>query len=148
VAGEVELQENQPMSPRARAPIPSALLATRRQFDRWRGGQPGRARLPKELWRQAVTLAGEHGIHRTACALGLKYHSLKKHVAEMTVEPPASTAAIPDFIEFPPQLMSSGAVECTIEWSDNTGTKVRMYLKGASLADLASLARVFRGGPA
>lgn len=136
------------MSPRARAPIPSDLLAMRRQFDRWRGRQPKRARLPQELWRQAAAMACKHGIHRTAKALGVKYYSLKKHAARMAVEPPASIGAMPGFIEFPPQLMSSGVAECTIEWSDNTGTKVRMCFKGTNLPDLASLARVFRGGQA
>ena len=69
------------MITRQPANIPIALSTARRQFDRWRSRQSSkRARLPEELWQKAVALAREHGLNKTACALGLKYHSLKSKV--------------------------------------------------------------------
>ena len=63
--------------------IPIALSRARRQFDRWRSQQHNkRTRLPKELWQKAVALAREHGLNKTARALGLNYYSLKKHIDE------------------------------------------------------------------
>ena len=59
---------------------------------------------------------------------------------------PAKTE--PDFIDLLPSVMSSGSIECTIEWADSSGTTVRMHIKGAGLSDLASLASVFRSGQA
>jgi hypothetical protein len=51
------------MSNRQPANIPIALSRARRQLDHWRSRQRSkRARLPKELWRQAVALAREHGL--------------------------------------------------------------------------------------
>ena len=61
--------------------IPIALSTARSQFDRWRSRQRSkRARLPQELWQQAVALAREHGLNKTARTLDLKYDSLKKHL--------------------------------------------------------------------
>ncbi len=136
------------MSARPRAPLPEALSVASRQFDQWRRRHRKRARLPKELWREAVALAREHGVYRTAQALSLRYGSLKKHVAETAVEQPVLAKTTPEFIEFLPSVMPSSSVECTIEWADNSGETMRMHLKGASLPELASLASVLRGSRA
>lgn len=53
------------------------LSTARRQFDHWRSQQPNkRTRLPKALWQQAVALAKEHGLNKTAHALNVKYYSI------------------------------------------------------------------------
>jgi hypothetical protein len=72
------------MSTRQPAGVPRALSTARRQLTQWRRRQHGRKRLPKELWEMAVALAREHGVHRTARTLGLKYESLQKHLATTT----------------------------------------------------------------
>jgi len=136
------------MSTRQPANISIALTTARRQFDHWRSRHRKRARLPKELWRQAAALAREHGLNKTAGALGLKYYSLKKHVDEMTTEQAIPAKAEPDFIELLGGVMTPGAVECTIEWADGRGATVRMHIKGVGLPELASLAGVFRSGRA
>jgi hypothetical protein len=127
------------------AKLPAALLATSKQFDRWRKRHRSRARLPKELWRQAAALARQHGLNPTAHALGLNYYSLKRHLSKTTPQEGIPTQAAPDFIELLPGTMTPGVVECTIEWADSDGATVRMHLQGASLPELTSLARVFRG---
>ncbi len=126
------------------ANIPVALSAACRQFDQWRSRHRKRARLPNELWRQAAALAREHGLNKTARALGLKYYSLKKHLDEMTTEEVIPAKAEPDFIELLGGVMTPGSAECTIEWSDGCGSTLRMHIKGAGLSDIASLAGVFR----
>jgi len=136
------------MKTRQPANIPVALSAARQQFDQWRSRHRKRTRLPKELWRQAAVLAQEHGLNKTARALGLEYYSLKKHLDEMTTEEVIPAKAEPDFIELVGGVMTPGSTECTIEWSDGGGSTVRMHIKGAGLSELASLASVFRGGQA
>jgi hypothetical protein len=93
-----------------------------------------------------VALARKHGINRTARTLGLKYDSLKKHV-EATA-PGASGTARPEFMELLPREMMPSSIECMIEWEESSGGKMRMHVKGASMADLASLARGLRDGRA
>ncbi len=137
------------MHTRHPANIPTALSTARRQFDHWRSQQSNkRARLPKELWSQAVALAQEHGLNKTAGALGLKYYSLKKHLDQTIADDSTSAKTEPDFIELVGGVMTSGSVECMIEWIDSSNVTMRMHIKGAGLSELTSLARVFRSSQA
>jgi hypothetical protein len=128
------------MSPRPPANVPTSLSLARRQLDHWRNQQQGRKRLPQELWSQAVVLAREHGINKTAHTLGLKYDSLKKHLEATPRGASGRGTAGPEFLELLPRTMMSSSLECMIELEDGSGGKMRMHVKGASLADLASLA--------
>src|SRR6056297_1073236 len=94
------------MSTRPPTHIPMALSGARRHFDHWRGQQPNkRARLPKALWQQAVALAQEHGLNKTARALGLKYDSLKKHLEAASTEISGPQQACPAFLELLPEAL-------------------------------------------
>ena len=126
------------------AKLPAALSAASKQFDRWRKRHHPRQRLPQDLWCQAAALARKHGLNPTARALGLNYHSLKKHLVKTTPSEGIPTQASPDFIELLPGAMTPGVVECTLEWAESDGVMVRMHLQGASLPELASLVHVFR----
>ena len=137
------------MSTRQPAGVPVALSALRRQLDHWRQGQPRRKRLPKELWEKAVALAREHGINQTAHTLGLKYNSLKKHLEGATPDAgDRGKPKPPDFLELLPGGLTSPSPECTIEWEDGNGGKMRMHVKGIGVPDLVSFARMFRSGAA
>jgi hypothetical protein len=136
------------MSVRPPVNVPTPLSVARRRLDLWRSRQPGRKRLPQELWSQAVTLACEHGLNKTARTLGLKYDSLKKHLEATAPGAPGAGKARPEFMEFLPQEMRPSSIECTIELEDDRGGKMRMHVKGARLVDLASFARGFRDGRA
>ena len=136
------------MNPRLPANVPMPLSIARRQLDQWRNQQQGRKRLPQELWSKAVALAREHGLNKTARTLGLKYDSLRKHLeaAPPVVSDPGK--ARPEFMELLPEAMIPSSLECTIEWEEGNGAKIRMHVKGASMTDLASFARGLRGGRA
>lgn len=132
------------MNPRPPANVPTSLARARRQLDQWRGRQPGRKRLPRELWSNAVALAREHGINKTARILGLKYDSLKKHLEAAPPGASGPETAGTAFVEFLPPEMRPSPLECTIEWEQGNGGKTRMHVKGASLVDLASFVRRLR----
>ena len=135
------------MSTKHPANIPIALSEARRQLDHWRSQQPNkRTRLPKALWQQAVALAKEHGLNKTARALNVKYYSLKKHFDETGADEGSSVKPTPDFIELLPGTVTPGGVECMIEWADGHNATVRMHIKGAGLSELTALAGVFRSG--
>lgn len=142
------------MSTRQPANLPIALSQARHQLDHWRSQQPNkRTRLPKEFWQQAVALAKEYGLNKTARALGLKYYSLKKHLDEIGTDALVAAKPTPDFIELLPGTMTPGGmakpqVDCMIEWVNGSDVTVRMHIKGAGLSDLTSLARVFRSSQA
>lgn len=95
-----------------------------------------------------MALAREHGINQTARTLGLKYDSLKKHLDEAAPDAGDPGRAKPDFIELLPGGLTSPSPECTIEWEDGNGGKIRMHVKGIGVPDLVSFARLFRSDPA
>ena len=120
--------------------LPAALRAARRQLDRWRGRHRPHTRLPEELWHKAVTLARRHGLNKTASALGLKYYSLKSRMETNATVVSKSEKVAGQFVELVPGPMTAPSLECTIELQDGNGTMVRMHVKGARMADLASFA--------
>jgi len=133
------------MSTRQPANIPMALSRARRQFDRWRSRQPNkRARLPEDLWQKAVALAHKYGLNKTARALGLKYYSLKRHLEAAATDRTEPGGTQCGFLELLPSPVTTPSIECTIELEDGGGTTMRMHVKGACMADLASFARGFR----
>jgi hypothetical protein len=134
------------MNTRQPSKIPIALSEARRQLDHWRSQQPNkRTRLPKEFWQQAVALAKEYGLNKTARALKLKYESLKKHLEQGADEGPSSKPQA-EFIELLPASIKPGTVECMLEWADGCGATVRIHLRGAGPSELSAVAGVFRSG--
>ena len=140
------------MSTKQLSRIPIALSQARHQLDLWRSQQANkRTRFPKEFWQQAVALAKEHGLNKTARALNVKYYSLKKHLDQTNAVSSISSKTKPEFIELEPDTMTPGGmakpqVECTIEWAEGHNATVRMHIKGAGLSELMALAGVLRSG--
>jgi hypothetical protein len=129
--------------------MPKALSEARHQLNHWRSQRPSkRTRLPKEFWQQAVILAKEHGLNKTARALGLKYYSLKKHLEASAIDESKPAKTPGEFLEFLPSPVTSPSIDCTIELEDGSSARMRMHIKGASIADLASFACGFRSNRA
>ena len=132
----------------ARRTLPvSPLLATvRRRLDRWRWAREGRARIPESLWTAAVELARQCGVSKTARVLRLDYYLLKKRLEGARVNPPPAEVP-PTFFELVTQPAPNGGrlSECTVEFDDGCGAKMRIHIKGADTADLVALSRTFLG---
>ena len=123
------------------SPVPLERL--RRRFDRWRSTHRVRSRLPEPLWRSAVGMAGRYGLNRTAKTLRLDYYVLKKHIerggATIADLPTKESAA---FVE----LTSSpfvGVCDCTLDFENAGGARMRVQLKSSAMPDLAALSRSF-----
>ncbi len=113
----------------------------RRQFKRWRRSRRRGTRIPEALWRAAAEAGREHGVSKTAQALGLDYYALKKRVESApeersTIEPPSEIK----FLELPLGV-ASGKPECVLEFEDGQGARLRVELQGAALAELETVAR-------
>lgn len=129
------------------AEIPVALSEARRQLDHWRSQQSSkRTRLPKEFWQQAVALAKQYGLNKTARALKVKYESLKKHLEQSGGGEGHSAKTTPEFIEILPAAIQPGTVECMLEWADGLGGTMRMHMRGVGPSELSAVAGVFRSG--
>jgi hypothetical protein len=112
------------------------------RFERWRQSRPGRSRIPQALWLSAAELARDHGLNRTARALGLDYYSLKEHL-ESTDAPECGPQTIaPKFVELMPSA-SAAASECSVELENARGAKLKIQVKDASTAHLTVLSDLF-----
>jgi len=134
------------MRRRPSEPVPPALDHARREIERWRRQQSGRQRLPRELWAKAVALAQVHGANRTARVLGLKYASLRQHLAAKTGGAAPSPPTRYRFVELPPGVLTAGSLTCTIELDAGQDATVRMHVQGATMDDLATFAARLRSG--
>ena len=128
------------MDTRARGELPKDLAQGRRRFQSWRGQRQGGRRIPQPLWALAIRLVSQHGLSRTATALGLDYYSLKKRVEGVAQEPPSLS---PAFVELPaPVVVGKQAL---FELDNGTGATMRVQLLGYDAADVEALARRFWG---
>ena len=128
------------MAGRKRSDIPAPLVVGRNRFEAWRRTRKVGARIPDELWALAVKLADAHGLSRTASALKLDYHSLKKRVAARSFD-----SAPQAFIEFSPSALTPSG-ECVVEFADGSGASLRVHLRGCETPDLVALGRSFWSG--
>ena len=134
--------------------LPAELENVRLRFERWRQTRPSvGSHIPRPLWAAAVKAAGKFGINPTSRALRLNYYSLKKRIGLATADRakraavqyrPAvdRTRPVPAFLELVPPA-GRGPCECTVEWEDTAGAKMRVHLKGIVAPDLAALSRSF-----
>ncbi len=119
--------------------VPAELARGRDRFAGWRRTRKPKSRIPQRLWELAVTLAAEHGLHRTAQTLKLDYYSLKQRVEAVEPGRDESDTA---FIELP--SAQAAVQECVIELEDGA-VSLRVSLKGYSAAEIATVGRSVRG---
>ena len=129
------------MGTRQRGELPKDLAQGRRRFQDWRERRQGGCRIPQPLWALAVRLVSQHGLSRTATALGLDYYSLKRRAE---VAAPQLPPCGPAFIELPsPVAIGKQAL---FELDNGAGATRRVQLLGYEAADVEALARRFWGG--
>ena len=127
--------------------IPADLSRAAVRFVAWRQRRRIGTRIPERLWHAAATLAGRHGLSRTATALGLDYYVLKKRVEAQATIPRRDPVPRPAFVELTASplgtspLVASG--ECLIELANAAGASLRIHLKGHEVPDLVALGRSF-----
>ena len=123
-----------------RGEFPKDLAQARSRFEAWRQGRQEGRRIPQPLWALAVRLVRQHGLSRTATALGLDYYSLKNRVEATAQEPPSPS---PAFVELPAPLVVSK--QALFELDNGAGASMRVQLLGYDAADVEALARRFWG---
>lgn len=129
------------MNSKSTLPIPGPIEQLQRQLDEFRSTQPHRKKLPEALWRSAVELARQHGVHSVAHALRLDYMGLKKRLDG--VPDSQKKATKPAFVELVAAHPATTA-DCVIEFESSAGSKMRIEWKNSSAPDWASLLRAWR----
>lgn len=114
---------------------PAGMQKLQIQFAHWRSARPSRSRLPERLWLQAVALAEQHGLNKTASALRLDYYCLKRRMASRSKTSSAPAA----FVEL---IATANRAECIVELESARGEKMRIDWKGSAPPDLIALSQV------
>lgn len=130
-----------------------SLAEARRRFERWRKVRGVGGRIPHELWTAAVRAAAEHGAETVAAELDLDLGRLRHWV--QAVGGGESEAAPAAFVELPalPGVAGmadagAGASECTLEFEEPSGRRLRISLKGPATAQALELGRaLWRASP-
>jgi hypothetical protein len=123
--------------PKSTRTVPTPLARAAQRFEKWRRSRTKRE-IPERLWNLATKLGGKYGVNRTAQALRLGYHDLKRRVEVADLAgagPGPKTAAT--FVE----VLPSRGGECVVEIEDRQGTKMTIRLSGP--IDVVALTRSF-----
>jgi hypothetical protein len=119
------------------------LAEAKRGFEQWRRQEKRRGRIPEDLWEMAVGAARIHGVRATARQLRLNATKLKKRIQPLKQGPVSEDR--PGFVELP-WLGTAPVSECVMEAEDRAGKKLRIHLKGAAVAQAASLGHLLWRG--
>ena len=129
-----------------------SLAEARRRFERWRKVRGFGGRIPHELWTAAVRAAAEHGAETVAAELDLDLGRLRHWV--QSVGGAEAKAAPATFVELPVPGMAgmadagAGASECTLEFEEPSGRRLRISLRGPATAQALELGRaLWRASP-
>ena len=114
------------------------LTIVRGRLDHWRRTRAhARSPIPNALWAEAVALARQRGLYRTARALHLDYGGLKAHLE--AADGRGGGAGRPTFVEVAGSMLVDRGTS-VIELTGPGGT-VRLRVPGLAVADLATLSR-------
>ena len=123
--------------------VPIEMEEARKRLEEWRSKQVHRGRIPETEWAAAVELARRHGLNQTSRILRLDYGKLKKLLetggGAVRHKHSGHKHSGMNFVELiTPQTAS--LAECSIEVESPRG-KLKIQLKGTTMADVAALSR-------
>ncbi len=127
--------------------VDSPFEAVRQRLEDWRQSRKPSTPIPEALWGEAVALARQHGVNRTAQALRLSYATLKQRLDAAVPTGSAVPPAKPSFVEFVPQV-AAGMNECLVEWERPDQAVMRIHLRNVRWPEVEALARLFMGANA
>ena len=121
-----------------------SLAEARRRFERWRKVRGGGGRVPHELWMAAVKAAAAHGAESVAADLDVDLGRLRHWVRIVDGgEAPATFVELPALPGVAGMTDADASVsECTLEFEEPTGRKLRISLRGPATAQALELGRV------
>ncbi len=123
--------------------VPAEARAVQSRFTTWRKAKTGRDRIPDRLWSAAVRLCTRHSVDEISRWLRLNHSALRDRVGPKKKRKVRRSRSAPSFAELVPPLASSSA-EYVIEVEGTEGKRMRVRLRGASVTEVAELARSLR----
>jgi hypothetical protein len=126
--------------------VPAEVHRLQERFGRWRTNKgAGPEPIPPKLWEAAVKLCRTHGVSRVSRWLRLHHTTLKKRLGKRSC--PSSVRRQPRFVEWrlpAGGLPASSAAEYVVEVPSPGDAAQRIHVRGASIPEVAALARALR----
>lgn len=113
-----------------------------RAFERWRLQRVGGAAIPDALWDRAADVARVHGVGETARRLRLNQTRLK-HRCDVGAQDKAGFVELTARELVVSKLPAVG--ESVVELEDAAGNRLRLVLRGASVAAVTAAAKELWG---
>jgi len=126
--------------------VPAEVRRVREQFEGWRTGKQPRERIPAVLWSAAARLCRTYSVHRVSRWLRVNYAALQKRAGGRAKA--RADEAKPAFVEWglPAGILPSApSAEYVVELASRGDGPQRIHMRGASVAEVAALARALRG---
>ena len=130
--------------------VPAGVRRVKNQFDRWRADKGARERIPRGLWVAAGKLCESYSVGRVSRWLGLNHTTLRDHVNSHSRPSPRRCLpnSKPAFVEWSPPMgnLSGSTAKYVMELSERGSAAQRIHVHGASVSEVAALARALRSG--
>ena len=128
--------------------MPADVHRLQERFGSWRANKgTGPEPIPSKLWEAAVKLCRTHGVSRVSRWLRLHHTTLKERLCRRS--PRRTVRPQPRFVEWrlpAGGLPGSSAAEYVVEVPSAGDAAQRIHVRGASVAEVAALARALRAG--
>ena len=116
-----------------------------RRIQDWRRTRTKLSPMPEQLWKEAASLAQQHGVSFVATALGLGYATLQKRAQRSSARPSPE-----GFVELAGSqligLAPPPAPETVLEVRSPDGALLTLRLPTGTTLDVAALVHSFRAG--
>ena len=128
------------------AGVPADVRRLQERFARWRTKKKVPAEpIPPKLWEAAVKHCASHGVSLVSHWLRLHYATLQKRVDKRSA--PRSRQSQPNFVEWrlpDGSLPGVSSAEYVVEVPGQGDVAQRVHVRGASVLEVAALARALR----
>ncbi|NJN06122.1 MAG: hypothetical protein HC814_06840 [Rhodobacteraceae bacterium] len=114
---------------------PNPFTELRARFDEWRQSRRPGQRIPKDLWKEAATLARLQGLSPTCTALQLNYYDLQRRMGKPRHTRKARVVA-PTFVPLAPVAPSPLLDPDTLEITKPYGARLTFKMPRAKARDL------------
>lgn len=127
---------------------PSEVRAAQKLLKIWRKNKRGRKRIPGRLWAVAVRLCKRHSVFRVARWLPLNYNDLRERVNRRHANKRPSafiSYTVPSSLlgtEYVVELSAAGRAESASDRQAQSGRTVSIRVRGATVSDVAALAKM------
>lgn len=133
------------MASAKREGVPAEVRGVEKQFERWRDGKQGQERIPPRLWEAAAKLCRIYSVHRVSRWLRINHAALQKRAGKRSTRRPSRSEAA--FVEWSlpaGTFPRASSAEYVVEAPGREGGGQRIHVRGASVGEVAALARALR----